>query len=220
MESNISGSKSCVIVAVDGHAASGKGTLAKRLSQHFGFEHLDTGGLYRRAALKLIEDNVDLSDVEKLMDCISQMDHQIDVPLKILQSEEVGGMASRIGAIPEVRHYLNRLQIDFPKGKNGVIIDGRDIGTIIFPDADLKLFITASIESRAKRRYNQLLSEGKEVIFNHVLEDLRIRDERDVKRAVAPTVAASDAIVIDTSELDADAVFNLVVSLIQRAVSC
>lgn len=213
-------SKSCFIIAVDGHAASGKGTLAKLLASHYGFAHLDTGGLYRRAGLMLIENKADLQNLEEVLKQLAHLDPARILPPSVLHSEEVGRAASQIGVIPEVRQMLNKLQYDFPLGKKGVVIDGRDIGTVIFPNAQMKLFVTASLESRAKRRYNQLISEGKEVIFDRVLEDLRERDERDVKRAVAPTVAASDAIVIDTSQLDANAVFNLVLTLTQKAVAC
>lgn len=210
--------RNCFIIAIDGVASSGKGTLAKKLANHFGFEHLDTGLLYRETALTIIQNNIDISNLSLLLEHIKSIPfHSEKVPE--LFTEEVGRIASQIATIPAVRQMLNEIQHNFPKNKKGVVIDGRDIGTIIFPNADLKFFVTASVEVRAQRRFNQLQNLGKSVIFDEVLRDLRERDDRDIHRKVAPTVAANDAIIIDTTRLDANSVLELVISLSQKAVN-
>jgi cytidylate kinase len=208
----------CIIITVDGVAASGKGTLSARLAEHFGFEHLDSGSLYRRSALAALEQGVDLNDTEKLTVMIGQIDFSKPM-IGDLRAEVVSQAASKIAMQNEVRRALDKAQRTFPIGKKGIVTDGRDMGTVIFPDADLKFFITASLEERAKRRYLQLNNKKNDVIFEAVLNELRERDIRDSERAVSPTVPAKDAVIIDTTELDADAVFRLAISLSQKTVS-
>ena len=206
-----------IIIAIDGMAASGKGTLSKKLATHFGYDYLDTGLLYRRTAYEAIIANIDLDNLAEVLKVAKNIDYTQSIS-EDLHTDEIGSVASRIAVYKGLRKELNKIQLDFPNGRKGVVIDGRDIGTVIFPNADLKFFITASLEERAKRRYLQLKNKGKEIIFDVVLRDLKERDERDSKRLVAPTVAASDAVIIDSSELDADDVFNLVVSLSSKAI--
>ena len=207
----------CFIMAIDGVAASGKGTLSKKLAAHYGFDYLDTGVIYRKVAFYAIQDAVDINDPAAVVACIERRDISASIN-EPLHTEQISSTASVIGAHKEVRSALNQAQRDFALGKKGVIMDGRDIGTIIFPNADLKLFITADVTVRAERRFKQLQKEGKQVIFDEVLKNLRERDERDTHRKVAPTVAADDAIVIDTSNLDADAVLELAISLSHKTV--
>lgn len=205
------------IIAVDGVAASGKGTLSERLAKHFCFAFLDTGKLYRIVASNLLENSIDPNNNKSIIDIIRQIDFSKPVEGS-LHTPQISDYASKIAVHQDVRNELNTAQRDFPKGNRGAILDGRDIGTVIFPNANLKLFITADTEIRAERRFKQLQIRDKSVSYSDVLKDLRERDERDSQRKAAPTIAADDAIVIDTTKLDVDSVFNLAVSLCQRHV--
>jgi cytidylate kinase len=198
-----------IIIAVDGPSASGKGTLTKRLAAKIGFDFLDTGKLYRALAYHALKNGFAPNEIDEIVALANQIDFT-DIASLPLSQEEVGQMASKIAVEPKVRKVLNHIQRDFPIGRKGAIIDGRDIGTLIFPNADCKFFITASLEERAMRRYKQLQNDGKNTIFDQVLKELRERDERDLNRKTAPTVPASDAIIIDTSNLDIEAVLELV----------
>jgi CMP/dCMP kinase len=194
------------VVAIDGPAASGKGTLARRMAEELGLPYLDTGSIYRAVGLKLTYAGKDPYDKRAAMDAARALnEHDLSNPR--LRQERVGQAASIVSAIPEVRKILLDFQRRFARSGKGAVLDGRDIGTIVCPDADVKIFITANLETRAKRRHRELQGEGIEVVYESVLEDLRERDERDAQRAAAPLVAAKDAIVIDTSNLDADSVF-------------
>lgn len=208
----------CLVIAVDGTAASGKGTLAKRLANHFQFDHLDTGLIYRKAAYFALEDQVDIHNAHDVVHAILNHDVTADIHSS-LHTEEVSSAASIIAAFPEVRQALLHVQQDFPIGKKGAVVDGRDIGTVIFPNAKIKLFLTADIIIRTQRRFQQLQSEGKTVIFDDVLKNLRERDQRDTQRKVAPTIAAEDAIVIDTTNLNAESVLELAISLCHKTVT-
>jgi len=191
-----------MIVAVDGPAASGKGTIARALAAHFGLPHMDTGLLYRAAALNLLAMGGDPdSEFAAARACdISQIDFA-DPELK---SETVGGIASRISAYKLVRDALLERQRRFAAGDGGAVLDGRDIGTVIAPDAQAKLFVTARPEVRARRRFEELRAGGMDVHFTDVLADIRARDERDTGRAAAPLVQAADADLLDTSEMSPD----------------
>jgi len=190
-----------MIVAVDGPAASGKGTIAKALARHFGLPHMDTGLLYRAVALNLLRRDGDPeSEFAALRACDFS---QIDFADPELKSEAAGGIASRISVYPLVRQALVERQRAFAGQEGGAVLDGRDIGTVIAPEADVKLFVTARPEVRARRRYEELKLMGLGVHFEDVLADIRARDERDRGRATAPLAQAGDAILLDTSEMDA-----------------
>ena len=186
------------IVAIDGPAAAGKGTVSKAVAAHFGFAHLDTGLLYRvvgRVALEKIGPSLDEDAVIALLTEVREADLERDD----LRTAAVAQAASKVAAIPEVRSALVDFQRKFAARAGGAVLDGRDIGTVICPDADVKLFVTASAEVRAQRRYQELADRGENTDFDTVLEDVKARDARDSERAVAPLVAADDAISIDTS---------------------
>src|SRR5579875_639354 len=190
-----------MIIAVDGPAASGKGTIAKALARHYGLPHMDTGLLYRAVALNLLRwDGDPESEFAALRACDFS---QIDFGDPELKSEAAGGIASRISVYPLVRQALVERQRDFAQQEAGAVLDGRDIGTVIAPEADVKLFVTARPEVRARRRYDELKRMGLGVHFDDVLADIRARDDRDSSRAAAPLVAAEDAILLDTSEMNA-----------------
>jgi cytidylate kinase len=190
-----------MIIAVDGPAASGKGTIAKALARHYGLPHMDTGLLYRAVALNLLRwDGDPESEFSALRACDFAQTDFADPELK---SEAVGGIASRISAYPLVRQALVERQRAFAGQPGGAVLDGRDIGTVIAPEADAKLFVTASAEVRARRRFDELGRMGLHAEYEEVLLDIRARDERDRGRAAAPLVQAADAILLDTSALGA-----------------
>jgi len=192
-----------MIVAVDGPAASGKGTIARALARHFGLPHMDTGLLYRAVALNLLQWH---GDPESEFAAARACDFaQVDFDDPELKTEAVGGIASRISAYPMVRAALVERQRAFARQPGGAVLDGRDIGTVIAPEAEVKLFVTAAPEVRARRRLDELLRMGRHAHYEDVLADIRARDERDSHRAAAPLVRAADAILLDTSELDAAA---------------
>ena len=211
-----------MIIAVDGPAASGKGTLAKRLARHFGLAHLDTGSLYRAAALHAIEADGDPSD-PRVAEAAARRVTAADLGDERLRGEMVGQGASIVAAIPGVRAALLRFQRDFaehpPDGARGAVLDGRDIGTVICPGADVKLFITASLEARAVRRFQELRQRGQITIYDSVLQDLEQRDARDSERRTAPLVASPDAFVLDTTHLDADAAFAAAVKHVETKLA-
>ena len=187
------------MIAVDGPAASGKGTIAKALAEHFGLPHMDTGLLYRAVALNLWRWGGDPgSEFEALRACD---DLGFDPSDAELRSEPVSKIASKISAYPEVRKALLERQRAFAAQSGGAVLDGRDIGTVIAPDADAKLFVTASQEVRAQRRVRELLERGMPAHYEDVLLDLKARDARDSERAAAPLRQAEDAILLDTSDL-------------------
>ncbi|MEA3047886.1 MAG: CMP/dCMP kinase [Sphingomonadales bacterium] len=206
-----------MIIAVDGPAASGKGTIARALAAHYGLPHMDTGLLYRATALNLLEMG---GDPESEFAAARAADlSQIDFADPELKSETVGGIASRISAYPLVRDALLERQKRFAGGESGAVLDGRDIGTVIAPQAQVKLFVTARPEVRARRRYAELRERGLDVHFTDVLADIHARDERDIGRDAAPLVQAPDAILIDTSELDAEAAIAAAVEAVARRMA-
>jgi cytidylate kinase len=202
---------SASIIAIDGPAAAGKGTLARRLAKHFGFAYLDTGLIYRAVGMKSQREGLEPGQAALAL-------APADLEAPGLRSEEASQMASKVSSLPEVRAALLDFQRRFaahpPAPAKGAVLDGRDIGTVVCPDASHKLFVTASAETRAMRRHKELLERGESSIYARVLEELRERDERDRNRAVAPLVPASDATVLDTTELDADQVFEAALKLI------
>lgn len=194
-------------VAIDGPAAAGKGTIAKAVADHFGFAHMDTGLLYRATGVKTFQGLTPLEAAQSL--------RAEDLKRDDLRTGDAGQAASRVAAEPEVRAALVDFQQAFARREGGAVLDGRDIGTVICPDAEVKLFVTATDEVRAQRRHAELQGKGEEVTVEHVLEDLRERDARDSARSTAPLVAATDAVLIDTSEMSIDEAVARVVALIE-----
>ena len=196
------------IVAVDGPAASGKTTLARRLAGHFGFEFLDTGLLYRAVAWKLLQADLSLSD-EVRAAAIARDITAADLDPATLRSDTISQGASVVAAVPEVRRALLGFQRQFGNDGFGAVLAGRDIGTVVRPDATHKIFVTASLQERARRRCKELQALGVPTIYERVLETLQERDARDRSRAVAPLAPASDAFVIDTTERDIETAFEV-----------
>ncbi|MEP5757767.1 MAG: d(CMP) kinase [Litoreibacter sp.] len=193
-------------VAIDGPAAAGKGTISKRVAAHFGFAHLDTGLIYRATGARCLNGDDPLRAAEYL--------RPEDLERDDLRTPEVADAASKVAAIAEVRGALVEFQKTFAARDGGAVLDGRDIGTVICPEADVKLFVTASDTVRAERRYLELSGKGIDVTREGVLEDVRVRDARDRSRLAAPLMAAEDAIVIDTSEMSIeDAVGNAIAQI-------
>jgi len=203
-----------LIIAIDGPAASGKGTLAKRLAEHLGVPYLDTGLLYRAVARDVVASGRNLEDMAaaivaaKAVDARSLGDPGLRGPL-------AGDAASIVAKIPDVRAALLDYQRNFARNaERGAVLDGRDIGTVVCPDAHIKIFVTASDEERARRRHLEHQGRGETVSYERVLEDLRRRDARDSGRSIAPLEAAADALHLDTTTLDPDQAFNAVLGLI------
>lgn len=206
-----------MIIAVDGPAASGKGTIARAVACHYGLPHLDTGLLYRAVALNLLQTGSDPeSEFAALRACdISQIDFS-DTELK---SETVGGVASRISTFPAVRESLLERQRRFASQPGGAVLDGRDIGTVICPNADAKLFVTAAPKIRARRRLEELRRMDLDVHFDDVLRDIHARDERDRSRSAAPLLTAADAMMIDTTDMDVDAAIAAAIAATEHRIS-
>mgnify|MGYP001825643690 FL=1 len=207
-----------MIVAIDGPAASGKGTLAKRVAVHYGLPHLDTGLLYRAVARDGLAQGIDLDDAGTAAKVASGLQvATLDDPA--LRTVGAGEAASRVARHPAVRTVLVAYQRSFANRADGAVLDGRDIGTVICPDADVKLFVSASAEVRANRRFLELTGRGIAVSEASVLADIQARDERDSTRGAAPLVQASDAVLLETSNLDIDAAFRAAIDLIEAAMS-
>ena len=205
-----------LVIAVDGPAASGKGTIARALAKHFGLPHMDTGLLYRAVALKLWRWGGDPNvEFEALRACD---DLGFDPDDEELRSEPVSRIASRVSSYPSVREALLQRQKDFAAQPDGAVLDGRDIGTVIAPDADAKLFVTASAEVRAQRRVRELLGRGMPGHYDDVLLDIQARDERDANRDIAPLMQVEDADLLDTSDLDIDRSIAEAIRLVEARV--
>ena len=202
-----------MIIAVDGPAASGKGTIARALASHFGLPHLDTGLLYRAVAFNLLQTG---GDPESEFSAVRACDlSQISFDDPELKSEAVGGIASRVSAYPLVRQNLLERQKAFAAQPGGAVLDGRDIGTVIAPEAEVKLYITASQEVRAQRRFEELRRAGRNAHLDDVLIDLAARDERDSNRAAAPLRQAADAVLLDTTELSVDDAIARAIAIVE-----
>jgi cytidylate kinase len=206
-----------LVIAVDGPAASGKGTIARGLSRHFGLPHLDTGKLYRAVALGLLRWGGDPESEFAALRACDEVSGLLDDPE--LKSEMVGGIASRISVYPAVRAALLERQRSFAAQEGGAVLDGRDIGTVIAPDARAKLFVTASPEERARRRHAELCAAGLPVHLDDVLIDIRARDERDSARSAAPLVQAHDALLLDTTSLGAEEALAKAIRLVEERIS-
>lgn len=212
-----------IVIAIDGPAASGKGTIGRAIAKKLNLAFLDTGALYRAVGHIVLSAGHDPADEEQAILAAQTLKNTLqegDLANPALRSDEVGSAASKVSAIQGVRSALLELQRDFaqnpPEGAAGALLDGRDIGTVICPDADAKLFITASAEVRAQRRYKELQSAGIDVTYGAVLTDMRERDERDSNRSIAPLKPAEDAQVLDTSDLSADEALNQALALIEK----
>jgi cytidylate kinase len=204
-----------MIIAIDGPAASGKGTLASRIAAHFGLAHLDTGLLYRAVARDVMKLGGAVGDEAAAIRAAHSLDHEtLDDPA--LRDPGLGEAASIVAGIPEVRAAVLSYQRTF--ARRGAVLDGRDIGTVVCPDADVKLYVTATPEIRAERRYKEKTDRGEPATYTAVLEDIRRRDDRDAGRAAAPMRPAPDAFLLDTSNLDIEAAFDTAVGVILRKV--
>lgn len=208
-----------MIIAIDGPAAAGKGTLARRLSEELGYAYLDTGSLYRAVAVMVVRGGHNPDDKTAAAEAARNLDESI-LGSPALRTAEAGATASKVAAVPEVRAALKDFQRQFatrpPGGAKGAILDGRDIGTVICPDADRKLFVTASVEARADRRFKELQERGETVIYARVLQEMRERDARDAGRSDAPMVQADDAVLIDTSSMTPDEAYAAALEVIKR----
>ena len=208
---------SSLIIAVDGPAASGKGSIASRLAAHYGLRHLDTGLLYRATGLKVLAAGGDLGDAEAAARAAESVTPGDLIDETALTSRGAGEAASRVASHPGVRAALLKLQQDFARQAGGAVLDGRDIGTVIAPDAPVKLFVTATAETRARRRWLQLTGRGETIAFEDMLADIIRRDERDAGRGAAPMVMADDAVLLDTTEMDIEAAFDAARRIVEAA---
>ncbi len=203
-----------MIIAIDGPAASGKGTLGKRLAAHYGLRHLDTGLIYRAVAQAVLAAGKRPQDKAAAIAEARALDPST-FKETALKSQSVGDAASIVSAIPEVRAALLQFQRDFAAQPPGVVLDGRDIGTVICPDADVKIFVTASPEVRARRRAIEFRAANREIDEEAVLADIRKRDERDTQRAAAPLRQAQDAVLLDTTGLDIDGTIRAAIDIVE-----
>jgi CMP/dCMP kinase len=206
-----------MIIAIDGPAASGKGTLARKVAAHFGLAYLDTGSLYRAVARDIRHGKGALDD-PKVAERAARTLDAATLSDPGLRDPGVGDAASIVAKIPEVRAALLDFQRDFARQEPGAVLDGRDIGTVVLPDADVKIFVIADTEVRARRRYLELEARGEPVTYDGVLDVIRRRDERDMTREAAPLKPAADALLLDTSELDIETSFDAAVGLITRKI--
>jgi len=216
-----------VVIAIDGPAASGKGTIAAGVANELGFRYLDSGSLYRLVALKALRNGIDLADAARLAEAAATLAVEFDRggltldgadATDDIRSETVSAAASQVAVHPEVRRELLSRQRAFRESP-GLVAEGRDMGTVVFPDAAVKVFVTASAEERAKRRHKQLIAKGISVTMDGLLRDIRERDARDAGRAAAPLRPADDAVILDTTDLTIDAAIGAVLDLYRVRVT-
>jgi len=206
-----------ITIAVDGPAASGKGTLSRQLAKHFGLNYLDTGSLYRAVALIALNDNIPLDDEAALSQVAGSLSDDVLSDPR-LREPGVGEAASKISSLIPVRETLLNYQRERAETAPGAVLDGRDIGTVVCPDADVKLFVTASSEVRAERRYKELLSKGQDVTYDDIFAEIERRDARDSSRSAAPLIKAADAHLLDTTNLDIERALDAAVYLVNQAI--
>lgn len=205
-------------IAIDGPAASGKGTLARRLAVHYGFHHLDTGLTYRGVAQALLEANMPLDNED--MACLVAEKLDLGALNKdVLSAHKIGDAASRVAVMSRVREVLVEAQRQFANKEPGAVLDGRDIGTVVCPEAEVKLYITASPEKRAQRRFREVEQKGGDTPYEQILADIIKRDERDMGRSDSPLRPAENAHLIDTSEMSIETAFNTALSIVDQALS-
>ena len=207
-----------MIIAIDGTLASGKGTIARRLSDLFALPHMDTGRLYRATGVAAMNAGADFTDAKAIAEIASKLEPSLFTEAE-LRTAEAGLAASKVAVLPEVRAALLELQRNFAHQPTGAILDGRDIGTVVCPEADVKLWIDADVEVRAQRRHAELKAAGDTITLDELTAQLRERDERDRNRKDAPMVAAADAILIDTTDLTIDAAVNRARAAVDKANS-
>jgi len=220
--------RSVPVITIDGPSGAGKGTVCRLLAQELGWEILDSGAIYRVLALAAIHHQIEPNDEESLIPLAAHLDVQFasdengskiilegEEVTHSIRNEEVGGVASKIAALPRVREALLRRQRAF-RQEPGLIADGRDMGTVVFPDAEIKVFLTASAEERARRRFLELQAKGHDVKIGDLLTEIRARDDRDTNRAVAPMVAAEDAIEVDSTQVSAQEVFDQLIKVVKE----
>ncbi len=207
-----------MIIAIDGPAASGKGTLAKRLAEHFALAYLDTGSLYRALAHQVLCRGGDPADLDVALEVARTMDMSAQDESS-LRTAEVGAAASVVAAMPAVRQEMLKFQRHFAATPGGAVLDGRDIGTVVCPDADIKLYVFASPQVRAQRRFDELRATDPQITFGAVMADLQERDSRDRNREASPMKPADTALLLDTSDLDIEATFKRAVHLVESQLS-
>ena len=207
-----------VTIAIDGPAASGKGTLARRIAAQFGYHHLDTGLTYRALAKALVDTKQRLDDPGVAENMARDVDLG-ELNREVLSAHTIGEAASKIAVMPGVRKILVDKQREFSTQQPGTVLDGRDIGTVVLPDADVKLYVTASPEVRARRRHDEVTAKGSDVLYEEILADIRLRDGRDMERADSPLKPADDAHLLDTSEMDIETAFLAAKDLIDRKLA-
>ncbi len=205
------------VIAIDGPAAAGKGTLSRRIAETYGFDHLDTGLTYRACAKALLDAGLPLDDERQAAEMALKVDLS-GLDRAVLSAHAIGEAASKIAVMPSVRRALVEAQRAFSRRLPGTVLDGRDIGTVVCPDASVKLYVTASAEVRAKRRFDEIVSGGGTAVFEDVLADVIKRDERDMNRADSPLKPADDAHLIDTTEMGIEAAFQAAKRLIDAAL--
>ena len=205
------------IIAIDGPAASGKGTLARKLASHYGFSYLDTGLTYRAVADELLKRRLPLNDEDIALKTASLIDFG-SLDRVHLSEHEIGEAASKVAVMGRLRKTLVDMQKAFAEQSKGAVLDGRDIGTVVCPDADVKLYIIAAAEVRAERRYNEMVGKGEKANYNAILADLKRRDERDMKRAESPLKPAKDAHLLDTTKLSIEGAFAAACAIIDPII--
>ena len=205
------------IIAIDGPAASGKGTLARKLASHYGFSYLDTGLTYRAVADELLKRRLPLNDEDIALKTASLIDFG-SLDRAHLSEHEIGEAASKVAVMGRLRKTLVDMQKAFAEQSKGAVLDGRDIGTVVCPDADVKLYIIATPEVRAERRYNEMVGKGEKADYNAILADLKRRDERDMKRAESPLKPAKDAHLLDTTKLSIEGAFAAACAIIDPII--
>lgn len=207
-----------ITIAIDGPAAAGKGTLSRRLAETYGFHHLDTGLTYRATAKALIDAGLPFDD-EAVAETMALNVDLAGLDRSVLAKHEIGEAASKIAVMPSVRRALVEAQRAFSKRAPGTVLDGRDIGTVVCPEAAVKLYVTASPEVRARRRYDEIIAAGQPADYDAIVEDVKKRDDRDMNRADSPLRPADDAVLLDTSEMSIEAAFQAAKRIVDAALN-